>query len=383
MVSKRVEEIPPSGIRKFFDLVQASEDLVSLGVGEPDFPTPEPIKDKAIRAIEEDYSSYTSNYGIPELRKEIASKLHEANGIKVDSEAGVVITTGTSEALDLTFRALLNPGDEVIIPEPSYVCYYPGVYLAYATPVPVPTKEEEDFTFKADAINEKITKKTKVILVATPNNPTGSVVPQRELKGIAELAVEHNLLVISDEIYEELVYDDHKHVSIGSLPGMAERTITINGYSKSYAATGWRLGYAAGPKGLIDPIVKIHQYSMLCAPTISQYALLGAFKLKSHVKSMLKEYDQRRRLLVKGLNELKGVSCFTPKGAFYTFPNITKTGLTSEEFAERLLKENGVAVVPGTAFGPSGEGYIRCSYSVSRDTIKVALKRMKEFTDNL
>lgn len=384
MVSERVNAIPPSGIRKFFDLVQQSAgDLVSLGVGEPDFATPEPIKDKAIRAIEEDYCSYTSNYGLPELRREIAQKLSSVNGVDVDPEEGIVVSTGTSEALDLTFRALLDPGDEVVIPEPSYVCYYPGVYLAYGQPVPVAMREEDDFTYKADDVAQKITKKTRVILVASPNNPTGSVVEKRELKGIADLAVDHDLTVISDEIYEELVYDGHRHVSIGSFPGMAERTITINGYSKAYAATGWRIGYAAGPTELIDPIVKIHQYSMLCAPTVSQYALLGAYQLKSHVASMVKEYDRRRRLLVKGLNDLKNVSCITPKGAFYTFPNITKTGLSSEEFAERLLTEHGVAVVPGTAFGPSGEGYLRCSYSVSRDVIHEALKRMNAFTDGL
>lgn len=383
MVSERVRDIPFSGIRKFFELVRQSKDVVSLGVGEPDFPTPDPIKRDGIQAIEEDSTSYTSNYGMLELRERISEKLARENKIKVSPENQVLITTGTSEALDLAFRALLDPGDEVIVPEPSYVSYNPCIWFAYGEPVQVPMKEENEFRVDPDDIKKRITRKTKAIIVASPNNPTGSVLLKKDLEEIADIAVEHDLTVISDELYEYLVYDDVEHHSIGSFNGMEDKTITINGYSKAFACTGWRLGYVVGDSELVESMMKIHQYSMLCAPTVAQYAVLRAFKHMKYVEKMVQEYDRRRRLLVKGLNELEGVECIMPKGAFYTFPNIRGTGLSSEEFAEQLLKESGVAVVPGNTFGESGEGYVRCSYSVSRDVIQEALERMREFTSKL
>lgn len=383
MISKRVRQIPFSGIRKFFELVKKSKDVVSLGVGEPDFPTPAPIKDEGILAIEQDFTSYTSNYGELELREKIAEKLRKENKINVNPQDQVLITTGTSEALDLVFRAVLDPGDEVLVPEPSYVSYKPCVWFTHCKPVPIPMKEENDFRIQAEDVKKKITKKTRAIIVASPNNPTGSVLKKQDLMGIADLAVEHDLLVISDELYEKLIYDGEKHYSMASFTGMSDRVLTINGFSKSYAFTGWRLGYAAGNPELIEAMMKIHQYTMLCAPSISQHAALKTFECEKYVKEMVKEYDRRRKLLVKGLNELAKVRCVTPKGAFYAFPNIKETKLTSEEFAERLLKEAGVAVVPGSTFGKAGEGYIRCSYSVSTETIKEALERMDGFMDGI
>ncbi|ODS41981.1 MAG: aromatic amino acid aminotransferase [Candidatus Altiarchaeales archaeon IMC4] len=379
MISKRVRETPFSGIRKFFDMVQETEGVVSLGVGEPDFPTPEPLKDAGIRAIESDNTAYTSNYGLIELREKISKKLKDKNGISANPKNEVLVTAGTSEALDLAFRAILNPGDEVIVPEPSYVSYKPCVWFANCTPVAVPTFEENEFRITSQDIEKRITKKTRAIVVASPNNPTGSVLTKKDLEDIAGLAVENNLVVISDEIYEELIYDGRKHYSIGSFPGMEDRTITINGFSKSYAATGWRIGYAAGNHEFIEAMMKIHQYAMLCAPSVSQYAMLGAFDCENEVKGMVREYDHRRKLLVKGLNAIQGISCIMPAGAFYVFPNIKKTGLKSEEFAQRLLKEAKVATVPGSTFGQSGEGYVRCSYSVSRETITEALEKIEGF----
>jgi aminotransferase len=379
MVAKRVSEVPFSGIRRFFDLVQQKEDVVSLGVGEPDFPTPDQIKDEGLRAIERDDTSYTSNYGLLELREKIARKLARENRLAVDPKTQVLITTGTSEALDLACRVLIEPGDEVLIPEPSYVCYKPCVWFAYGVPVPVPTFEENDFRVTVRDLEKKFSKKTKLIIVASPNNPTGSVLRKKDLEAIAEFAVEHDLTVISDELYEHLIYDGGRHVSIGSLPGMRERTVTINGFSKAYAMTGWRIGYVAGSEEVIEAMMKVHQYGMLCAPTVSQHAAIEAFECASSVKRMVGEYDRRRRLLVSGLNELPGVSCRMPKGAFYAFPNITETGMSSEKFSESLLSGVGVAVVPGATFGDCGEGYVRCSYSVSRDVIREALERMKEF----
>ncbi len=383
MISKRVDEIPFSGIRKFFDLVEKSKDVVSLGVGEPDFPTPDPIKSKAIDTIENDSTTYTSNYGLFELREQISKKLKKDNKISVNPETQVLVTTGTSEALDLVFRAILDPGDEVLVPEPSYVSYKPCVWFAHSKPVPVPMREENDFRVRPEDIKKRITKKTRAIIVASPNNPTGSVLTKKDLEEIADIAIEHDLMVVSDELYEKLIYDGMKHYSIGSFKGMEKNVVTINGFSKAYASTGWRVGYAAGNSEIIEAMMKVHQYTMLCAPTISQYAALAAFGCEKYVKEMVQEYDKRRRLLVKGLNELKNVSCIMPKGAFYAFPNIKKTGLTSENFGERLLNKAGVAAVPGSTFGESGEGYIRCSYSVSRETIEEALERMRKFTNNL
>jgi aminotransferase len=379
MVSERVAKIPFSGIRKFFDVVSEMDDVVSLGVGEPDFPTPDPMKKAGITSIEEDYTNYTSNYGLIELREKLSRKLGEENNITVNPKTQVLVTTGTSESLDLVFRAILDPGDEVIVPEPSFVAYNPCVWFMHAKPVPVQMREENDFRLSVDDVAEQITGKTKAIIVASPNNPTGGVLMKKDLEGIAGLAKDHDLTVISDEIYEHLVYDGFRHYSIGSFSGMADRTVTINGFSKAYAFTGWRLGYACGPQEIIEAMMKIHQYTMMSAPTVSQYAALSFDRCGKYVAEMVKEFDARRRLLVAGLNGLPGVSCIMPKGAFYAFPNISGTGMGSEEFAQRLLDEVKVAVVPGDTFGKSGEGHVRCSYSVSRETIKEALARMGEF----
>lgn len=383
MISKRVKEIPFSGIRKFFELVQKSEDVVSLGVGEPDFPTPEPLKDAGIRAIENDYTSYTSNYGLLELRQEIAGKLKEENNMVRDPESEILVTAGVSEALDVAVRATINPGEEVLVPEPAYVAYKPNVWFAGGNPVAVPTYEENEFRVRGRDIKERVTKKTKGILIASPNNPTGSVLKKKDLEDICDIAIEHDLIVYSDELYEELIYDNDKHYSIGSFNGMGDRTITLNGFSKAFAFTGWRLGYVAGNPEVIEAMMKIHQYTMLCAPTISQYAALAAFRHKGYVRDMVKQYNRRRRLLVKGLNSLPKMHCIMPKGAFYAFPCIRETGLTSEEFAERLLREAKVAVVPGNTFGECGEGHVRCSYSVSRENISEAISRMEAFMKGL
>jgi len=383
MIAKRVKEIPFSGIRKFFELVQKSEGIVSLGVGEPDFPTPEALKNDAIQAIQSDHSCYTSNYGMPELRERISKKLKDVNGVDRSPDDEILITVGVSEALDLAIRAILDPGDEVIIPDPSYVSYKPNVWFAYGEPVAVPTTEENEFRVQSDDIKEKITEKTKAIIIPSPNNPTGSIMRKKDLEDVADIVKEHDLVAISDEIYEELIYDGEKHHSIGSFNGMEDSTITINGFSKAYAFTGWRLGYAAGNSEIIEAMMKIHQYTIMCAPTVSQYAALNAFEQEEPVREMVKEYDARRKLLVKGLNELPGISCIMPKGAFYTFPNIKGTGMGSEDFAERLLKEGGVAVVPGNTFGEAGEGYVRCAYCVSRESISEALERMDRFMQSL
>ena len=378
-IAGRVKNVPFSGIREFFDIVQQKKGVVSLGVGEPDFPTPTPMKSAGIMAIEEDDTSYTSNYGLLELRELVARKLLKENKLRCDPEKEVLITTGTSEALDLAFRAILSPGDEVIVPEPSYVSYKPCVWFTGANPVPVVMREENEFRVTKEDIKERITRKTKAIIVASPNNPTGSVLRKSDLEGIADLAIQHDLTVISDELYEYLIYDKEKHHSIGSFNGMSGRVITINGFSKGFAFTGWRLRYAAGSEEYIESMMKIHQYTMLSAPTPAQYAALKFPECGSYVKEMVSEYDRRRRLLVKGLNEIPGVSCIMPKGAFYAFPNIRKTKMKSQEFANKLLDEANVAVVPGGSFGASGEGYVRCSYSVSMDTIQEALERMKKF----
>lgn len=383
MISKRVKEIPFSGIREFFELVQKSKDVVSLGVGEPDFPTPEALKDAGIRAIENDYTSYTSNYGILKLRERIAEKLRLKNRLNRDPEKEILITTGVSEALDLAIRAIINPGEEVLVPEPSYVAYKPTVWFAHADPIAIPTTEENGFRVQAEDIKKRITKKTKAIILPSPNNPTGSVLRKKDLEEIADIAIDKNLIVISDELYEELIYDDERHYSIGSFNGMEDLTITLNGFSKAYAFTGWRLGYAVGNSEIIEAMMKIHQYTMLCAPSIAQYAALDAFDHKKEVRGMVRSYDLRRKLLVKGLNSLSNISCIMPKGAFYAFPNIKETRMNSDKFARALFKEVGVAVIPGNTFGASGEGYVRCSYSVSRETISEALGRMEKFLKRL
>jgi aminotransferase len=377
MLSKRVRDVPFSGIRKFFDIVAQSDDVVSLGVGEPDFPTPTPMKQAAAESIEEDITSYTSNYGLLKLREKISEKLLRENKIRADPKNQILITAGTSEALDLAFRAILDPEDEVLVPEPSYVAYKPCVWFAHAKPVGVTMREDLDFRVDVGDLRKKINRKTKAIIVASPNNPTGSVLLKKDLEEIADIAVEHDLTVISDELYEYLVYDSHKHHSIASFNGMADRVLTINGFSKGYAYTGWRIGYITASPEHIEGMMKIHQYSALCAPTVSQYGALAFTQCAKHVKEMVKEYDERRRLLVKGLNELDGVSCITPRGAFYAFPNIKESSMGSEEFAQHMLEEAKVALVPGNSFGEGGEGYVRCSYSVSKENILEALDRMR------
>lgn len=376
MISKRIKDVPSSGIRRFFDLASMEEGVVSLGIGEPDFATPYNIKDMAMRAIELNFTHYTANSGLVELRERISKKLKRENGIDATTEE-VLVTSGSSEGLDLAMRALLDPGDEILIPEPCYVAYEPLARFTGSKAVFVPTKEENDFRVCAEDLEKQVTKRTKALIICSPNNPTGSVLTKKDLQEIAKLAIEKELAVISDEIYEKIIYGE-KHYSIASLPGMAERTITLNGFSKAYAATGWRVGYIVARGELMEGIYKIHQYNMLCAPAPSQYAMLAAFDEDKNIRTMVDMYDARRRLLVEGLNEIQEINCHMPKGAFYAFPNITGTGMRSEQFAEKLIMEAKVAVVPGSVFGPSGEGFARFSYSTSIENITEALARIKK-----
>ena len=377
-ICDKVNSIPPSGIRKFFDLLSSMEGVISLGVGEPDFVTPWHICEAAIYTIEKGYTMYTSNKGLPELRAELANHLNSRFGLSYDPEDEILVTVGVSEGLDLALRAILNPGDEVIIPDPCYVAYPACVTLAGGIPVQVPTTEDNNFAIMADDIEQRITQRTKAILLGYPANPTGAVLSKEGLVGIAELAKRHNLLVISDEVYGRLVYGT-EHTCIAALPGMRERTVLLNGFSKAYAMTGWRIGFAASGAEIVGAMTKIHQYTMLCAPTMGQMAAIEALKSgDGEVEAMVKEYDRRRKVMVKGLRDI-GLSCFEPRGAFYAFPSIKVTGMTSEEFAEKLLVEEKVAVVPGSAFGRCGEGYIRCCYAASLTEIEEALKRMGRF----
>ena len=365
-ISHKVNSISPSGIRKFFDLLSSLEGVISLGVGEPDFVTPWHIREAAIHSLEKGYTMYTSNYGLLELRAEIARYLKLHYGLNYHPEREILITVGVSEGFDLTLRAILNPGDEVIVPDPCYVAYLPCITLAGGTPIPIPTYKDNDFVIKASDIEPRITEKTKAILIGYPANPTGAVMSREELSEIAELARQYNLLVISDEIYARLTYGV-EHTCFASLPGMKEQTMLLNGFSKSYAMTGWRIGYVAANHQLIEAMTKIHQYTMLCAPITAQMAAIEALRSgDSEVEKMTQEYDKRRRIMVKGLNDI-GLTCFEPKGAFYTFPSIEATGMSSEEFAEKLLMEEKVAAVPGSAFGQCGEGFLRCCYSASLD----------------
>jgi len=373
-----VKAIPPSGIRKFFDLLSSIEGVISLGVGEPDFVTPWHICEAAIYSLEKGYTMYTSNKGTPELRAELARHLDSRFGLTYDPDDEILITVGVSEGLDLAMRAILNPGDEVIMPDPCYVAYPASVSLAGGIPVRVPTTEENNFEITASAIEPRITQKTKAILLGYPSNPTGAVLSKEGLTQIAELAKRYNLLVISDEVYDRLVYGV-EHTCLATLPGMRERTIMLNGFSKAYAMTGWRIGYAASNKEIIGAMTKIHQYTMLCAPIMGQMAALEALKADDdEVEAMVRDYDRRRRIIVKGFRDI-GLSCFEPRGAFYAFPSIKVTGMTSEEFAEKLLWEEKVAVVPGTAFGQCGEGYLRCCYATALTDIEETLKRMGRF----
>ncbi len=378
LISQKVHSISPSGIRKFFDLLSSLEGVISLGVGEPDFVTPWHIREAATRSLEKGYTMYTSNYGMLELRQELAKYLEHYYGVSYQPEREILVTVGVSEGLDLAVRAILNPGDEVIIPDPWYVSYPPCVILAGGTPVFVPVNKQNNFALKAEDVEPLINKQTKAILIGYPSNPTGAVTSREELVKIAKLAQKYNLLVISDEIYARLVYGV-EHTCFASLPGVKEQTILLGGFSKAFAMTGWRIGYIAANEQLIEAMLKIHQYTMLCVPTMSQMAAIEALRsAEDDVAKMVKEYDRRRRFIVKKLNEI-GLPCFEPKGAFYAFPSIEATGMSSEEFAERLLMEERVAVVPGSAFGQCGEGFVRCCYATSLTNIEEALKRMERF----
>lgn len=376
--SQRVSQISPSGIRKFFDLLTSIEGVISLGVGEPDFATPWHICEAAIKSLEKGYTMYTSNLGMPELRQELSRYLKENYNLEYDPDNELLITVGVSEALDLAMRAMLDPGDEVIMPDPCYVSYNPCVILAGGTPIMVPANEETNFEISAADIEARVTRQTKAILIGYPANPTGAVMTRDKLAQIAEVARRHQLLVISDEIYAKLVYGV-EHTCLATLPKMKEHTILLGGFSKTYAMTGWRIGYAAAPREIIAAMTKIHQYTLMCAPTMAQVAAIEALKSgEDSAAEMVEEYNRRRLIIVKGLNDI-GLPCFEPKGAFYAFPSIKGTGMTSEEFAERLLIEEKVAVVPGSAFGQCGEGYVRCCYATSLADIEEALSRMKRF----
>lgn len=381
-LSKKVTEIKPSGIRKFFDLVSEMKDAISLGVGEPDFETPWHIRDEGIYAFERGRTFYTANAGLKDLRTEINNYLQRRQGLSYNPDNEIVVTVGGSEAIDIALRAMLNAGDEVIIPQPSYVSYEPCTVLADGVPVIINLKAENEFRLTAEELEKVITDKTKVLILPFPNNPTGSIMEKEDLESIAKVIIKHDIFVISDEIYSELSYKN-KHISIASIDGMKERTILINGFSKSYAMTGWRLGYACGNKDIIAQMTKIHQYAIMCAPTISQYAAVDALKNGDEdVEKMKKSYNQRRRFLMNAFKEMD-LECFEPFGAFYVFPCIKEFGMTSEEFATRFLEEEKVAAIPGTAFGDSGEGYLRISYAYSLEKLKIAMDRLKNFVTRL
>jgi len=377
-VSERITNVPPSGIRRFFDIAATMEDVISLGIGEPDFDTPEPIVQAGIEALKQGKSHYTSNSGLIELRRAIAEHLDKTYGQTYNPASEILVTVGVSEGLYLAFAATLDPGDEVIIPEPCFVAYAPEVIFAGGTPVMVPTRVETDFQVTADAVKKAITPRTKALLVGYPNNPTGAVMTRERLNEIAAVVKQHDLLVISDEIYDRLVYGT-RHVCFPSLPGMYSRTILLQGFSKAYAMTGWRVGYIAAPAELMEMMRKVHQYTIMCAATVSQVAALAALQEgEPYVQQMVAEYDRRRRLIVDGLNEI-GLKCFEPRGAFYAFPSVEVTGMDENEFAEKLLHEERVAVVPGSAFGEAGRGYVRCSYATAYEKIEEALERLRRF----
>ncbi len=381
-LADKVVEIKPSGIRKFFDIVSEMKDAISLGVGEPDFDTPWHIRDEGIYSLEKGKTHYTSNAGLMELREEICRYLNRRQGLTYDPAKEVLITVGGSEAIDVGLRAMCNPGDEVLIPQPSYVSYEPCAVLAGAKPVIINLKGENEFRLTAQELEDAITEKTKILILPFPNNPTGAIMERKDLEAIAEVIIKHDIFVMSDEIYSELTYKE-KHVSIAELPGMQERTILINGFSKAYAMTGWRLGYACGPREIIQQMTKIHQFAIMCAPTTSQCAAVEALRNgDGDVEQMRAAYNQRRRYLMKAFQEM-GLECFEPYGAFYVFPCIKEFGLTSDEFAERLLQEEKLAVVPGTAFGDCGEGYLRISYAYSLERLKEAIGRMDRFIQRL
>lgn len=381
-LSKTIKTIEPSGIRKFFDIVSEMEDAISLGVGEPDFDTPWHIRDEGIYSLEKGRTFYTSNAGLKELKIEISKYLDRKYGMKYNYNNEIMVTVGGSEGIDMALRAMLDPGDEVIIPQPSYVSYEPCTVLAGGKPVIVELKEENEFRLTAEELEEAITPKSKILIMPFPNNPTGAVMELNDIEAIAKVVKEHDLYVITDEIYSELTYLE-KHVSIASLPGMKERCVLINGFSKAYAMTGWRLGYACAPKEILSQMLKIHQFAIMCAPTTSQYAAVEAMKNgDADVVQMRDQYNERRRYLLHRLKNM-GLKCFEPFGAFYIFPSIKEFGMTSDEFATELLNSKKVAVVPGTAFGKSGEGFVRISYAYSIDDLKTALGRIEEFVNEL
>lgn len=381
-ISDKIKNIKPSGIRKFFDIVSEMKDAISLGVGEPDFDTPWHIRDEGIYAFEKGKTFYTSNAGLKGLREEISNYLKRKQNILYNPDNEILVTVGGSEAIDIGLRAMINEGDEVIIPQPSYVSYAPCADLAGAKSVFIDLKAENDFKLTAQELKDAITEKTKVLILPFPNNPTGAIMEKTELEEIAKVVIENDIFVMSDEIYGELTYKG-EHVSIASLDGMKERTLLINGFSKAYAMTGWRLGYACGPKELLTQMTKIHQYAIMCAPTISQYAAIEALKNgDDDVKQMRTSYNQRRRFLMNAFKEMN-LSCFEPHGAFYVFPCIKEFGMTSEEFATKFLEEEHVAVVPGNAFGDSGEGFLRISYAYSMDTLKIAMEKLQKFITKL
>lgn len=375
----QIRDLPRSGIRDFFELVIGRSDVISLGVGEPDKPTPWPIREAAIRSLEKGITSYTSNLGLESLRIAISDYVQKQFRVTYDPKSEILVTVGVSEALDIAFRALLNPGDEVIYHEPCYVSYSPGIKMAYGVPVVVETREENEFALMAEDVERAITPRTRVLALNFPTNPTGGIMPVEELEKIAQLAIKHDLIVITDEIYCELLYDERKHTSIVEFPGMKERTILLHGFSKAFAMTGWRLGYACAPSPLREAMMKVHQYCMLCAPIMSQMAGIEALKMGADAyEEMRQSYEQRRNLIVTRLNGM-GLHCFNPGGAFYVFPDIRSTGLTSKEFAIQLLEKKSVAVVPGNAFGKAGEGFVRCCYATAPDLIVKAMDLMEEF----
>ena len=381
-LSKKIVEIQPSGIRKFFDVANEMKDAISLGVGEPDFDTPWRIREEGIFSLEKGRTFYTSNAGLKELREEICSYLERKIGVSYDPMQETMVTVGGSEAIDVALRCMLDPGDEVLIPQPSYVSYLPCTIMADGVPVIIPLQYENEFKLTVEDLKKAVTPKTKVLVMPFPNNPTGSIMTKADLEPVAEFIKEHDLYVLSDEIYSELSYQGD-HVSIAALPGMRERTIVINGSSKGFAMTGWRLGYCCGPKLIIEQMVKLHQYAIMCAPTNSQYAAIeGLRHCGDEVEEMRKSYNQRRRFLMHEFKRM-GLECFEPFGAFYVFPNISEFGMTSEEFATRFLMEEKVAVVPGTAFGECGEGFLRISYAYSLEDLKVALGRLERFIEKL
>ncbi len=383
IIPDRIQNIQPSGIRKFFDIAQQVEGVISLSVGEPDFKTPWAVRKEAIRVLEKGKTAYTANSGLMELRNAISAYLKTTIHTEYDPKSEIIVTVGGSEAIDMALRTLVQAGDEVLVPEPSFVCYSPIVSMCGGTPVPIVTKREDNFRLTAQALKERITPRTKALVLPFPNNPTGAVMRREHLEAIAEVIRDTNIIVLSDEIYSEMTYGGEKHVSFAEIDGMRERTIVINGFSKAFAMTGWRLGYAAGPQPVMKQMLKLHQYCIMSSPTISQHAAIVAMtKCREEVDEMVAEYDMRRRLLVKGFNDM-GLDCFEPEGAFYVFPCIKSTGMTSAEFCERLIYDKKVAVVPGNAFGESGEGFVRVSYAYSVQHLTTALGRIREFLEEI